>query len=237
MSTACRPRRHFLRSLFALAFCSLMLATAGTDLRAQCPVGWLGPFSATMNVTLNCGGVATVVPATVFFCIPGPGIIPQTQYMITSISQIPPFSTPCIVDSTTFEQLGRDLITINPAGYTCSPNCPNLFPQFNVTKGGCWKEVVTRNGQGKIIGIDYVACTGPAAHACSDYYIVCCEAGVDGICGTIDDVLTPFYQGSSTPECAEPLPCYGVCSSGGRAPEPVQCGGPSALIERKGQIK
>lgn len=228
LSSVCRRQSRSLPSFAVGVFCVMTLIIASGDLQAQCRPGWSGPFTTTMTIILNCGGVATPVPATVTYCIPGLSIIPQTQYMITNIQQIPPFNLGCVIDSTTFEQAGRDLIVQNPAAYRCSPGCPSVFPQFSVSKAGCWKEVVTRNNRNVIIAVQYQPCTDTTVSDCADLYNVCCDAGIDGICGTSDDQLTPFYFDSSVPECGSPLPCFPVCSSGMRAAETVICGSNAA---------
>ena len=174
---------------------------------APCPTGWLGPFMTTVKVTLQCGDDEfRTVPVTVTYCIPGKGLIPSTQYKITSVTGVPVGCTFWPID---MREIGRKLIEKNPENFGCGDECPTIFPQWLLGWAHCWFEQ----------GGDYFPCNpDPNAEFCVDLYHVCCDC---------DGSLTPYYQGS-TPSgafCDESSGDPG-CLNRCPAPdpiEPVQC--------------
>ena len=176
---------------------------------APCPTGWLGPYTTTVKVVLECDDED--VPVTVTYCIPGKGLIPLTQYKITSVSGVP---DECIFWANDMREIGRKLIEQNPAKFVCGDECPFIFPQWSVGWAHCWF------GQGsEEKGLEFFPCNpDPNAEACVDLYHVCCAC---------DGSLTPYYQGSTPSgvfcdESSGDPGCLNACPDP-KPTEPVQC--------------
>lgn len=208
----CRKSHRMLKAFFITALFALSLFFPSSESQAQCPTGWLGPYTTTISVVLDCGSPPTPTPKTltVTYCIPGPGIGPSTQYRITKVAGS---LAGCGNDISILRKVGRELIRSNPAGFSCSGACPIATPNWQATWQTCWKPF-------KINGVVlyWEPCsTSPNAETCMDQYIVCCRC---------DGTLVPFYQNStsstdacydsSDPECVSRCPAPA-------APEPVVC--------------
>ena len=185
-----------------------MLFVLGTLLTpqasAQCPPGYVGPYTTTLTVmSPTCGPIVV----TVSYCHTGPTLSPPT-YWINSISTTAtgPGGTPC-VDGIVFRNVGRALIETNAGGFVqCVPGCWQI--QHNTAWATCYREYTDAQGV-----THYVMC-GAATQGCGDSYIICCDPGSDGECGTSDDGPPTAYivSGGASDECGSGDPeCKSYC--------------------------
>lgn len=181
--------------IVGIGIMAMMLLSAGL-LQAQCPTGFLGPFTTTMTVP-SCPGVAIQVK----YCIPGPTVFPSNQYHILQVTI--PTGSGCVLTGQKMREIAKILITQNPIGLTCK-NCPEIITSFQVSWGTCWTEI---NGQ-------WDPCPAGASQGCADLFQICCRC---------DGTLTPFYQGTATSDqCEYQTGCTTMCP-GVQPPEPVVC--------------
>ena len=182
------------------------LLTSPSQVEAQCPTGWNGPFTTTINVVLDCGS-PTLVPLTVTYCTPGSGVGPSRQYKITGVSGVP---ATCTFTGDDMREIGKKLIVNNPANFGCNGSCPIVMPQWVVGWQSCWYPDVSEEG------VEWIPCdSNPDAESCVYLYHVCCAC---------DGTLTPFYKGSTPPgSCDSPNPnCVGLRPALG-TPQTVNC--------------
>lgn len=210
LSISCCNWNSLPRKFLAIGVLLLVLLWLPSSASAQCPTGWTGIGTTTLNIMLLCGSppVPITITISVDYCTPGPDIVPQTQYKVKEVRGVP---AGCTFDGLALRAIARALIRTNPEGFSCEGICPSLFPTWQTSWNNCWKSIPAGNGT-----LQWVVCnTSPAAEACLDLYAVCCKCN-----GT----LIPFYQGSqpSTGSCSDDPACTYMCP--GPAPvEPVTC--------------
>ncbi len=188
--------------IVGIGIMAMMLLSAGS-LQAQCPAGFLGPFTTTMTVTLPAPcGLTTV---QVQYCIGGPTIAPPNQYHVTSVTIVSSSGTPCNIGGAALRIIGKALIEQNPAGFNCSGNCPTVIPNMKVGWGLC----------GRTVNNVWEPCpTSYASQGCADVYEVCCRC---------DGTLKAFFKTALTSDaCNDPTGCETMCPGAGIF-EPTQC--------------
>lgn len=188
-------RRLHRRSRSVIALIASLFAVIVIG-HAQCPTGW---FPGTTTITLTAPCVSTVI---VNYCLPGPGILPSTQYYITGLSFTPPCSS---INHALMLAIDSTLIKKNPAGFPCTPHCRHgdslsSYPQWNLSYGSCFQKIIYPDST------VLVPCN--ATGTCYDYFFVCCDS--------VTGIFNMFYV-ASTPsdDCGNaPGGCVPVCPGG-----------------------
>lgn len=173
--------------LVVLAFTCLCTSTS----RASCPTGWApGASSVTYNIILPSCPLQTS-SVTIRYCIPTGGTSPATQYYIDTLIITPA----CAIGAADYRTIGKVLIEANPANFACTPNCPQVNPDWRVHHASCVKRLVIQ-GQTFV----YACPTGDGA--CIDLYHVCCNA--QGL------LQATWVGGGATTDCTDEA-CVPVC--------------------------
>lgn len=178
---------------------ALILLLSAPSLQAQCPTGFLGPFTTTMTVP-SCPGVTMQVK----YCIPGPTVFPSNQYHILQVTI--PTGSGCALTGQKMREIAKVLIAQNALGLTCNGNCPAILGAVQVSSATCWT-VNQETGEAD-------PCPVGANQGCADLFQVCCRC---------DGTLTAFYQATvASDQCEYETGCTTLCS-GPSAPDPVVC--------------
>jgi len=199
----------------------------------NCPAPGFLSGTITIPTTYLCNGVPVPGNLIVTYAYPDPNgnVLPLWQYRICRIIfPIDPSCSTSSVSPNQMREIGRQLITLNPAGFPCAPECdpsclskpgcpcPTASPRWEVSWTQCWRSHPGLN-QGPI----FIGCETTSESYCVDLYHICCNNGA----------VREFLAGSSSTQtnCTYSLknPAdQGLCSSmcaGPPSPPPGGCNG------------